>query len=129
MCPDEGSNLNVNPFSRNKADLTHLSSYVIERLEVHLRGFTAAEIGAMAESWSIYGYMNLFSALFERNARVELQTGRTLPLFAVIPDGGKSQAVESLEVPPATKILLFCSMTMTAVQLLWPCQRITSSVY
>lgn len=55
----------------------------------------------MAESWSINGYISVFSALFERNSHLELQNGHSLLLFAVTPTGEKPQQLGAMEVPKA----------------------------
>lgn len=96
----------ANPFSHDKAELVHASDYVIQQLEVKLRAFTAEEIGTMAESWSTNGYMSVFGALFERNSHIELQSGLSLPLYALQPPKGKSQSIGTLEVPAASRITL-----------------------
>jgi hypothetical protein len=97
----------VNVFSRDKAVFTHVSYFVIEAMEKCLKKFTLQDVGALAESWSTNGYMSVYSALFERSAHLELQDGFTLPLYAVLPTGQKSELVGNLAIPEATKIHQF----------------------
>ena len=95
-----------NPFSIDKAERVHVSEFVIEQLEVELKRFTCDEIGMMAEAWSTNGYMSVFGALFERHSHLALLKGKRMPLYALLPPGGKSQMIGNLEVPAANQVLL-----------------------